>query len=170
MMSNTFSRFSKKRSRMEVVKKMIELGISVSRGGELKIGNLSIKDTSLAESAGVDRRVVRSTVEQILAEIELRDIFEKIKPVGTSLVEIAGLLGYHVLLVAGDAFQAGIISDVSSILAENGLIIRQALADDPDMIPEPKLTLVVSGDLTGDVIGRLQALPSVKELTLVKER
>ncbi len=153
---------------MEVVKKMIEFGISVTNGGELKIGNLSIQDTSLAESAGVDRRVVRSTVEQILADGELGPIFERIKPVGTSLVETAALFGYHVLLIAGDASQAGIISEVSSLLAENGLVIRQALADDPDMIAEPKLTLVISGDITGYVLSKLQALPSVKGLTLVK--
>lgn len=153
---------------MEVVKKMIEFGISVTKGGKLKIGNLNVQDTSLAESAGVDRRVVRSTVEQILSDTELGRIFERIKPVGTSLVETAPLLGYHVLLISGDAFQAGIISEVSSVLAENGLIIRQALADDPDMITEPKLTLVISGEMTGHVLSKLQALPSVKGLTLVK--
>ena len=120
---------------MEVVKKMIEFGISVTRGGELKIGNLNIQDTSLAESAGVDRRVVRSTVGQILSDSELGRIFERIRPVGTSLVETAALLGYHVLLISGDAFQAGIISEVSSVLAEYGLVIRQALADEEELWP-----------------------------------
>ncbi|MCZ6648459.1 MAG: hypothetical protein O7B30_04370 [Thaumarchaeota archaeon] len=168
MLSRIFPHFTRRRSRMEVVKKMIEFGISVTRGGELKIGNLNIQDTSLAESAGVDRRVVRSTVGQILSDSELGRIFERIRPVGTSLVETAALLGYHVLLISGDAFQAGIISEVSSVLAENGLVIRQALADDPDMITEPRLTFVVSGDMTGNVLSKLQALPSVRGLTLVK--
>jgi len=41
-----------------------------------------------------------------------------------------------------DAKMLGILANSAMILAKNGLSIRQAIVDDPELSPEPKLTLI----------------------------
>ena len=150
-----------------MVKKMIELGISINTNGKLMINDVKIQDSSLANAVGVDRRVVRETVIQLLEDPVLQNIFCNIKPVGTSLVEIATLLGYSVLLISGNSLEPGVISEVTDALASKGIVIRQALADDPDTVIEPKLTLVIEGKLPDETIAKIQNLQCVRGLTLL---
>lgn len=158
----------RQRSRLEVVQKMIQLGISVDSKGRMSIGNLQVYDTALARAVGVDRRVVRNTVTQILGDTELREIFGKVKPVGTSLVEIASLLGYTVLVISADPYKPGVIAGVADVLADANIVIRQALADDPDMTQDPKLTLVLEGKVPASVLAEIQDIQSVRSITLLK--
>jgi len=158
----------RQRSRLEVVQKMIQLGISVDSKGGMFIGNLQVYDTALARAVNVDRRVVRNTVTQILGDAELRGIFSKIKPVGTSLVEIASLLGYTVLVISADPYKPGVIAGVADVLADANIVIRQALADDPDMTQDPKLTLVVEGKVPASVLTGIQDIESVRSITILK--
>ena len=145
MLAIAGSNFSRQKGRFSVVKKMIELGLSITPSGKLMIKDVKIQDSSLANAVGVDRRVVRDTVIQLLEDPVLQNIFCNTKPVGTSLVEIATLLGYSVLLISGNSLEPGVISEVTGALATKGIVIRQALADDPDTVIEPKLTLVING-------------------------
>mgnify|MGYP003312277064 CR=1 FL=1 len=107
MLAIASSSFSRQKGRFSVVKKMIELGISINTSGKLMIKDVKIQDSSLANAVGVDRRVVRETVIQLLEDPVLNNIFCNTKPVGTSLVEIATLLGYSVLLISGNSFNTG---------------------------------------------------------------
>jgi len=45
---------------------------------------------------------------------------------------------------------------VTGVLAKHGIIVRQALADDPDMVRDANLTLIVDGAVGGSVIGDLE--------------
>ena len=47
-------------------------------------------------------------------------------------------------------------------------VVRQALADDPDMIPSAKLTLVVEGQVPGEVLAELNSLKMVRSVTVMK--
>ena len=72
-------------ARLKVIRLMIEYGIGVTEDGKVAIGPIEIPDTSIAKAAGVDRRVVRKTVEQILSDENLKRIFTGIKPAGAFL-------------------------------------------------------------------------------------
>jgi len=167
MLAIAGSNFSRQKGRFSVVKKMIELGISITPSGKLMIKDVKIQDSSLANAVGVDRRVVRDTVIQLLEDPVLQNIFCNTKPVGTSLVEIATLLGYSVLLISGNSLEPGVISEVTGALATKGIVIRQALADDPDTVIEPKLTLVIEGKLPDEIIAKIRNLKCVRGLTLL---
>ncbi|MCL4435625.1 MAG: amino acid-binding protein [Thaumarchaeota archaeon] len=160
------TRFTRQKARLSVVRKMIELGIGLAPPFQLCVGDVNVSDSALAEAVGVDRRVVRSTVKQIMQDPDLRDIFTQVKPIGVSLVDIAKKLGYSVLVVYADPHKPGVISGISTILSDYNVVIRQALADDPDFIPDPKLTLVLDGRVPPDAIGKIQSLAQVDSLTL----
>ena len=65
-------KFIRKKARINVVRKMIELGISVEREHKLMVGKMPVSDTALAMVADVDRRVVRNTVNQIFNDPEVQ--------------------------------------------------------------------------------------------------
>ncbi len=162
------TQFKKQKGRLNVVRKMIELGMRVDENGKLYVGEAEVDDTAIARAAGVDRRVIRSTTKQILDNSELREIFTRIKPVGASLVEIAKILDYSVLVIRSDPHKPGVIASVTSVLAKHDLVVRQALADDPDLVPEPCLTLVIDGKIPAKAIDEIRSLPLVKSLTMLK--
>ena len=159
-------KFIRKKARLNVVRKMIELGISVEGEKKLMVGRMPVSDTALAMAADVDRRVVRNTVNQIFSDTDLRVIFTNVRPIGTSLAEIANKIGYGVLVVNADPLKPGVISGISSILANYGVVIRQALADDPNFTPDAKLTLVVEGKIPSEAIEKIQSISLVKSITL----
>ena len=76
------------------------------------------------------------------------------------------MLGYSVLIISANPYEPGVISDVSNALARNGLVIRQALADDPNTIDSAKLTLVIEGKVPSDIITKLRSLSCVDGITL----
>lgn len=160
------ARFTRQKAQLNVVRKMIELGVGVEANSRLRVGDMAVSDSALAEAAGVDRRVVRSTVNRILSDSELKAIFTRVKPIGTSLVNVAENLGYSVLVVSADPHRPGVLSGVSSVLSAYGVVIRQALADDPDFTPDPKLTLVIDGRIPPEAVSKIQSLAPVKSLTL----
>lgn len=153
---------------MSVVRKMVEVGVRVGEDLKLYVGDLELDDTALASSVGVDRRVVRSTVEDIVKDKELGKIFSAIRPAGASLVDIAGFLGHSVLVISADAQKPGVISGVTAVLSRHRIVIMQALADDPYLTSDPKLTLVVKGKVPPEALSQIQGLDVVKSLTVKK--
>ncbi|MEM2017004.1 MAG: amino acid-binding protein, partial [Nitrososphaerota archaeon] len=59
-------------ARLSIIRVMIEYGIGVTEDGRIVIGPVEIPEVSIARAAGVDRRIVRKTVEYILQDEELR--------------------------------------------------------------------------------------------------
>jgi predicted regulator of amino acid metabolism with ACT domain len=59
-----------------------------------------------------------------------------------------------------------VISGITSILSKHGVVVRQALADDPDLTPEPRLTLVLQGRIPPEALVKCRAVPSVTSLTI----
>jgi uncharacterized protein len=154
--------------RPDIVKKMIECGLRVSAQGGISVGDVEVDYTAVAKAVGVDRRVVKDTVTQIRANPYLFSIFSRIRPMGASVVEIVGELGYTAIVIEGDPKSPGIMAAVAEILARHGMVVRQALADDPEMVPEAKLTLVIAGPLTGQAMEELNGLKSIKSMKILK--
>jgi hypothetical protein len=115
---------------------------------------------------GADRRVVRQTAEQIRGDEFLYSVFSKITPVGSSLVPVVARLGYSAIVIEADPRVAGILSAAAGALSKHKIVVRQALADDPDMIPSAKLTLVVEGKVPGEVLAELNSLKAVRSVTV----
>jgi hypothetical protein len=158
--------FARRKAGLQVVRFLIESGIRVDANGRFYVADAEITDVSLARAAGVDRRVVHDTARYILEDKQMKPIFMNLKPAGTSLVGVASHLGYTVLKVNANPHRAGILAGVSSALATHDLVVRQALADDPDLCPEPALTLVIEGHVPAAVVEEIQRLPYVSSITI----
>lgn len=167
MWSQIKSYFEKAPARLEIAKLMLELGLSVSGDGSIRCGPIEIPASSIARALGVDRRTVADAVKMILKNPILKEAYGKLRPAGPMIKDVAKLFGFGVVEVhVEDPRAVGIIARVTAIIAECGISIRQIFAEDPDLYPEPKLTVVTERGLPGDAITRLLKVPGVVKVTI----
>ena len=169
-MSETFEtimrRFEDSPSQQAVIRLLLERGFSVNDDGRVVSGGIEIPNTGIAREIDVDRRVVDATTDAILDDEELRRIFQNISAI-PSLMDLAPVLDLTVLTVrVTDADQHGIVADVTRVLADRGISIRQTITEDPEFTAEPKLYLVTDADLAGDVITEIRGLEAVRKIEL----
>jgi predicted regulator of amino acid metabolism with ACT domain len=149
-----------------VAQLLFERGFQIREDGKVVSGGIEIPHTQIAKEVGVERRAVDSTVQTILSTTELKTIYMNLRQV-CSLQEVAREFNLSVIVfVPKNASQTGIIADVTRIVSENGLSIRQALAEDPSTSEHPKLTLILEGDIPSELIGEIRRLPGTRSITV----
>lgn len=148
-----------------VVRLMIQNGLRIN-GSAVCAGDIEIADTAIGRAADVDRRIVRSTVETILADARLNRVFTRLAPT-LHLKDVAPELGCGVIEIqVADARQPGILAGVSRVIADARISVRQSIVEDPDFTDEPHLFVITETRIPGAVIPQLQAIPGVRGVTV----
>ncbi|MFB6108486.1 MAG: amino acid-binding protein [Haloplanus sp.] len=151
-------------SQQEVIRLLLERGFSVNDEGRVVSGGIEIPNTGIAREIGVDRRVVDSTTDAILADPELRRIFQNITSI-PSLMDLAPVLDLAVVTVwVEDESESGIVADVTAAIAARDISIRQIVSEDPEFATDPKLYVVTDGPLPGDLLVEIRDLPYVRRV------
>ncbi|SHH11097.1 amino acid-binding protein [Halobaculum gomorrense] len=164
MFDEILGKFEGSPGQQAVVRLLLARGFSVNEEGRVVSGGIEIPDTGIAREAGVDRRVVDATTTAIREDEELRRIFANITSV-PSLMDLAPVLGLTVLTVeVGDPDAAGIVAEITGLLADAGLPLRQVLSDDPEFADDPKLYLITDEELPGDLLVSIRELPYVRSV------
>jgi predicted regulator of amino acid metabolism with ACT domain len=57
------------------------------------------------------------------------------------------------------------VAQATALIAQENIAIRQAVADDPDLTPEPKLTLVVEKEPSGAILQKMLKIPGVTKIS-----
>lgn len=152
--------------RLKVARVLVENGLSV-QSGKIRLNQIEIPPVRIARVACVDRRTVNETLAAIYDDRDLRTIFEELRPAGHSLKEIAKHLNLGVVeITVVDPKAHGILAKSATILTNGGLSIRQAIVDDPELSPEPKLTLIVEKKIPGEVISELLKIEGVAKVSI----
>lgn len=152
--------------RLRVARVLVENGLS-ARGGKIYVNDIEVPPVRVARVAGVDRRTVNETLEAVEANRELKVIFEGLRSAGHSLKEIAKPLGLGVVEITPvDARIPGILANSATLLAKKGLSIRQAIVDDPELSPEPKLSLIVEKKIPGELIPEFLKIKGVAKVSV----
>jgi len=152
--------------RLKVAQILVENGLSV-KNGRIYLNDIEIPPVRVARVAGVDRRTVTETLVAINANRELRLIFQGLRSAGHSLKEIAKHLNLGVVEITPvDARIPGILANSAMILAKSGLSVRQAIVDDPELSPEPKLTLIVEKKIPGELIPEFLKVHGVAKVSV----
>lgn len=168
MWVNVRKQFDRQVVRPGVVRKMIDCGMRVGDDDKIYVGDVEVDYTAVARAAKVDRRVVKQTVQQIRGNRYLHSLFSKTMPLGTSLLNLVSQLGYSAIVIEADPKSPGVMAAVAEILSRHGMVVRQAVAEDPEMVPDAKMTLVVEGQLSGEAIAELNELKLVRSLKILK--
>jgi len=145
-------KFEKYPARMSVAGKMVDLGLKIGKDHKIYCGDLKINDLALAKAANVDRKAIKSTVDFILGDDDLANIFKNILPAGTLLKNIAKNLGLGVLEIEVGDENIGILGAASDLISKEGISIRQAYASDIQLDQTPILTIITEETIPGDLI------------------
>ncbi len=159
------SHFARRTAGRAVVEAFLRYGLSVHADGSIFCGPFEMAPAKIGRSLNVDRRVVIATAKQIASHEDLLSIFARLQP-RAYVGDVASKLGFDCIEISADAHASGIVSDVTRILSDHRLSIRQLIADDPDLYPEPKLSIVVDGRLPLKSLQALRRLPSAEKIAI----
>lgn len=151
----------------QVARKLIELGLRVSDEGRILCGEVEVKDVSLANACGVDRRIISSTVHSILSDRQLSKLFSGIRPAGTLLREVAHELGFGVVEIEANAAKPSIIARAATLLGERRISIRQIYAKDPELYENPTLVIITQRPIPGSLLEKFSEIPGVKKVSIL---
>jgi len=152
--------------RLKVTRILVENGLS-TKNGKIYLNQIEIPPIRIARAAEVDRRTVNETLIAINKSQTLKLIFEEIRPAGHSLKEIAKHLNLGVIeLTVTNAKNPGILSNTANLLSNANLSIRQAIVDDPELSPEPKLTIIAERKIPGELIPKILKIPGVAKISV----
>ncbi|MDG7007932.1 MAG: hypothetical protein JRN06_06780 [Nitrososphaerota archaeon] len=168
MWPNVRKQFDRQVVRPEIVRKMIACGMRVSEDEKIYVDDVEVDYTAVAKALDVDRRVVKQTAQQIRRNRYLYSLFSKTRPLGTSLVDVVSQLGYTAIIIEADPKSPGVMAGVAEILSRHGMVVRQAVAEDPEMVPDARMTLVLEGQLTGQAMEELNRLKVVRSIKILK--
>ncbi|PSP32009.1 amino acid-binding protein [Halobacteriales archaeon QH_10_67_22] len=159
-------KFADSPSQQAVIRLLLERGFSVNDEGRVVSGGIEIPNTGIAREVGVDRRVVDATTDAILADDELRRIFQNISAI-PSLLDLAPVLDLTALAITvHEADEPGIVATVTTAIADRGISIRQTFTEDPEFTDQPRLYVIAEGDLPGDLVTEIRDLPFVHKIEL----
>ena len=166
MWNNIKKHFESYPERLKVARVLVENGLSV-KNCKIYINQIEIPPVRIARVAGVDRRTVTETLSAIKSNKELELVFGEIRSAGHSLKEIAKHLNLGVVeITVVDPKAHGILANSAMILTKGGLSIRQAIVDDPELSPEPKLTFIVEKKIPGELIAELLKIQGVAKVSV----
>lgn len=152
--------------RLAVAKVLIENGLSI-RAGRIYCNEIEISSVRIARVSNVDRRTVTQTVKEIEGNPELSIIFQHIRSAGHSLKEVAKYFGLGVVeITPEDAKTPGILAKSASLIADRNISIRQAIVDDPELSPEPTLTLITESKIPGELIPKILGIKGVAKVSV----
>ncbi len=152
--------------RLAVARIFIENGLSV-RNGKIYCNEIEIPPIRVSRVAKVDRRTVKETIKMIEENPELRVIFRAIRSAGLSLKEVARHLDLGVVEIeVADARIPGILAKSASLIAKRNISIRQAIVDDPELSPEPKLTLIAETKIPGQLVSEFLKINGVTRVSV----
>lgn len=152
--------------RLTVARVLVENGLSAKKN-KIYLNQIEIPPIRIARAARVDRRTVAETLKMIQVNRKIRLIFEELRPAGHSLKRIAKHLDLGVVEITPvDASRSGILAKAAMILTQNNLSIRQAIVDDPELSPEPKLTIIVEKKIPGELIPELLKISGVAKVAI----
>lgn len=152
-------------SQEKVAGLLMRNGIRVCNG-RAYCGEIEQGDSALGRAAGVDRRVVRATLERISSTPELDSIFSKLRPM-LSMIDLAPEIGCSsIVIVPTDAKIPGILADITGVLYRAGLSVRQAMVDDYGDRDKSVLQVVVDGKIPPETIADLRLCRGVSSITI----
>lgn len=157
--------FSRARGRKQVATELLRRGFKVDGKGKIYAGTIELPPAKIARAIGVDRRVVIETAKAIASDDRLIQIFYRLEP-RAFLGNAAKELGYDTIELRADPKKKGIVAAVTKILADGRINIRQIISDDPDLFPDPVLTIIIDGKLAANVIKRLKEMEFADSVTV----
>ena len=157
--------FSRYPAQEKVARLLLRLGMSVKKSNIL-CGEIKVPEIRISRALGIDRRAIKATIKTIEKTDELRKVFENIQPTaffkGVAPAMGWGLVEIHV----EDPSATGILAGVSKAIADEGISIRQAVSEDPELTEDAKLLIITEQAIPSKLIPRMKVVRGVKSVVV----
>jgi predicted regulator of amino acid metabolism with ACT domain len=157
--------FIRRSAARKVVEAFLRYGFCVDENGTIFAGPVELAPAKIGRALEVDRRVVIETAKEISKDKSLFSVFSKLQPRAFGGL-CSKTLGFDCIQIEADAHASGIVSEVTKVLYENNIKIRQIIADDPELFPNPKLSIILDGKISSTAFSKLRSLPFAQKITL----
>jgi predicted regulator of amino acid metabolism with ACT domain len=129
-------------------------------------GEIKIPDQAIADAVGGDRRMVFATVNTILRNPKLKQIFSKLLPTA-HLKDVAPDLGWGVtdVAVGSETDRPGLLASIVTIIANSNVNIKQVIVEDVDA-PVVHIVIITETPMPGDSIHKIKDVKGVKSVTI----
>ena len=165
MTDQLMERFQGFPAQEKVARLLLRHGVKVTEG-KAWCGDIELGDTALGRAAGVDRRVVRATVQTIESDPWLREIFSRLRSISL-FSEAAPVMGWSSIeIIPVDAHMPGILADVAGVMASAGISIRQAIVDDPEMTEEPRFHVITESTVPPELLPMIKGCRGVRSIII----
>jgi len=156
--------FQSYNARKKVAEVLYSNGLSI-KNSKIYSGDVEIPISSVANAAGVNRKIVYHTIEFIEKNYPLKVVFEKLKP-APDLTLLAPEMGWDVLEIEikKEKF-ACTIGKIITSLYDYKCHIRQVLGDEP-MSGNGKLFIVLEGAVPVDIISKIRDVKGTSAISL----
>lgn len=152
-------------AQQKIAQKIIEYGLRI-KNNKLYCGDIELSDTKVARALHLDRRAITTTINSIMKNQELMKIFSQLKPT-CHLKDVAPFMNWGVIeIIPNDPSTPGILAEVSTIIAQNNISIRQAIGDDFELTEAPRLFIVTEKPIPGSLIPKLRQAKGVKAVMI----
>ena len=150
----------------KVAKYLLSKGFRVGNQKKVLCDGIEIAHVQIGKEVGVDRRVVDATVRRIIGNKKLLKIFANLEST-VFLRSAAPSMGLGVVIISvKNASQSGVIGEITSTIANHGVSIRQAVADDPYLSEEPVFTVITDSKIKGKLFDDLNNIKGIKKITI----
>jgi len=162
---NLEKKFSRRKSQLKVARFFLEKGFRID-SGKVYSSDVELQPAKISKLLKVDRRVVLSTINEISKDSELRKVFSKLKS-ALLLRDVAKELGFGAIeIIPESAEKKGIISGVTKIISDEGICIRQLIAQDP-MFKNARMSIVTERPIPKNLINKILKIRGVKEVVVL---
>jgi len=166
MWTKVESHFESYPAQKKVMRLLLKRGFKIDEEGTIRSGNIRIPKAQIAREVEVDRKAVDAAIKRIENNDFLRDIFHNLRSM-TLLEDVAPKLGLGITIITPtDAAKKGILGRVAATISKKDLSIYQAIADDPNLTDNPKLTIITEKRIPGNTIDELREIEGVKKVTI----
>ena len=157
--------FNKYPGRRIIAQKLLEYGLRVEEN-RIYCGEIELSDSKIARAFNVDRRVIASTIETINENKDLKKVFANLIPT-CHLKDVAPKMNWGVVeIIPVDPSMPGILAEVSKMIADQNISIRQAIVDDFEFYEEPRLFIVTEKQLPPLLIPKIRKARGVKAVLI----
>jgi len=162
MISLHFNKYPRQRI---LAQKFLEYGLR-THNQKIYCGVIELADAKISRAFRVDRRIIAETINTITKNEELHRVFSQLQPT-CHLKEVAPLMKWGVIeIIPVDARTPGILAQVSTLVADAGISVRQAIVDDFELSEEPRLVIIAEKQIPGRLIPKIKQVEGVKAVVI----
>jgi len=144
---------------------LLKYGLKI-KDDKIYCGNIEQSNSKIARSISADYRAVTDTVKKINENPELKKFFSSLEPT-PNLKNTARKIGMGVIeIIPENPHIPGLLSGVSTIIANQGISIRQAIGEDYDLTEDPRLIIVTESNIPHELINKIRNIKGVKGITI----